>query len=95
MKDSLGKTISTLTRVLEGRPTKKDKAAGWSGATLYVGLIVLISSGLLIYHHRVVCPVALVSQWETETKKYTSGLRVIQHHGPSRTTGMYPRCKGD
>ena len=36
MKDSLGKTISTLTRVLEGRPTKKDKAAGWSGATLYV-----------------------------------------------------------
>ncbi|KAJ8475179.1 hypothetical protein ONZ51_g6714 [Trametes cubensis] len=34
----------------------------------------------------VVCPVALVSQWESEVKKYTSGLRVIQHHGGTRTS---------
>ncbi|KAM5539722.1 hypothetical protein V8D89_006535 [Ganoderma adspersum] len=34
----------------------------------------------------IIAPVALVSQWESETKKYTSGLRVVQHHGASRTT---------
>ncbi|KAI9068646.1 hypothetical protein FKP32DRAFT_1561262 [Trametes sanguinea] len=34
----------------------------------------------------VVCPVSLVSQWESEVKKYTSGLRVIQHHGGNRTS---------
>ncbi|KAI0753220.1 SNF2 family N-terminal domain-containing protein [Daedaleopsis nitida] len=37
----------------------------------------------------VVCPVSLVSQWESETKKYTSGLRVVQHHGSNRTTDPY------
>ncbi|TBU59783.1 SNF2 family N-terminal domain-containing protein [Dichomitus squalens] len=37
----------------------------------------------------VVCPVALVSQWASEVKKYTSGLRVVQHHGPSRSTDAY------
>ncbi|EIW53650.1 uncharacterized protein TRAVEDRAFT_133687 [Trametes versicolor FP-101664 SS1] len=37
----------------------------------------------------VVCPVALVSQWESEVKKYTSGLRVVQHHGASRTSDPY------
>ncbi|KAI0693693.1 SNF2 family N-terminal domain-containing protein [Cerioporus squamosus] len=67
----LGKTISTFTRILEGRPTKKDKAAGWSGATL------------------VVCPISLMSQWESEAKKLTSGLRVVQHHGANRTTDPY------
>ncbi|KAH9937842.1 SNF2 family N-terminal domain-containing protein [Epithele typhae] len=64
----LGKTISTVTRILDGRATKKDKEAGWSGSTL------------------VVCPVALVSQWENEVKKYAPSLRVVQHHGPSRTS---------
>ncbi|KAI0768279.1 SNF2 family N-terminal domain-containing protein [Trametes elegans] len=37
----------------------------------------------------VVCPVALVSQWESEVKKYTSGLRVVQHHGGNRTSNPY------
>ncbi|CDO71519.1 hypothetical protein BN946_scf184910.g18 [Trametes cinnabarina] len=37
----------------------------------------------------VVCPVSLVSQWESEVKKYTSGLRVIQHHGGNRTNDPY------
>ncbi|TDL20620.1 hypothetical protein BD410DRAFT_725354 [Rickenella mellea] len=33
----------------------------------------------------VVCPVALVSQWASEIKKMVVGMRVIEHHGPSRT----------
>ncbi|KAI8972436.1 SNF2 family N-terminal domain-containing protein [Trametes punicea] len=37
----------------------------------------------------VVCPVSLVSQWESEVKKYTAGLRVVQHHGPGRTSDPY------
>ncbi|KAI0640403.1 SNF2 family N-terminal domain-containing protein [Trametes meyenii] len=37
----------------------------------------------------VVCPVSLVSQWASEVKKYTSGLRVVQHHGPSRASDPY------
>ncbi|KAI0634006.1 SNF2 family N-terminal domain-containing protein [Trametes polyzona] len=37
----------------------------------------------------VICPVALVSQWESEVKKYTTGLRVRQHHGASRTSDPY------
>ncbi|CAL1709544.1 unnamed protein product [Somion occarium] len=34
----------------------------------------------------VVCPVAVVSQWAEEIRKMTKGLRVIEHHGPSRTS---------
>ncbi|THH01396.1 hypothetical protein EW145_g6925 [Phellinidium pouzarii] len=34
----------------------------------------------------VVCPVALVSQWASEISKMAVGLRVIEHHGPTRTT---------
>ncbi|THH29503.1 hypothetical protein EUX98_g4700 [Antrodiella citrinella] len=34
----------------------------------------------------VVCPVAVVSQWASEVKKMTNGLKVVEHHGPSRTT---------
>ncbi len=42
----------------------------------------------LTIHRSVVCPISLMSQWESEAKKLTSGLRVVQHHGASRTTGM-------
>ncbi|KII91481.1 hypothetical protein PLICRDRAFT_51622 [Plicaturopsis crispa FD-325 SS-3] len=34
----------------------------------------------------VVCPVALVGQWATEIAKMAVGLKVIEHHGASRTT---------
>ncbi|KAI6041557.1 SNF2 family N-terminal domain-containing protein [Pisolithus marmoratus] len=34
----------------------------------------------------VVCPVALVSQWASEIKKMAVGLRVVEHHGPHRTS---------
>ncbi|KIO02504.1 hypothetical protein M404DRAFT_649793 [Pisolithus tinctorius Marx 270] len=34
----------------------------------------------------VICPVALVSQWAAEIKKMTVGLRVVEHHGPHRTS---------
>ncbi|OBZ66360.1 hypothetical protein A0H81_13586 [Grifola frondosa] len=64
----LGKTIQTITRIVEGRAKKKDREAGWSGSTL------------------VVCPVAVVSQWAAEIKKIAIGLKVIEHHGPSRTS---------
>lgn len=38
---------------------------------------------------RVVCPVSLVSQWASEIEKMAVGLRVIQHHGPSRTSSQF------
>ncbi|KAH8101775.1 SNF2 family N-terminal domain-containing protein [Cristinia sonorae] len=34
----------------------------------------------------VICPVAVVGQWVAEIKKMTVGLRVVEHHGASRTT---------
>ncbi|KAI0922976.1 hypothetical protein AcV5_009827 [Taiwanofungus camphoratus] len=34
----------------------------------------------------VICPVAVVSQWASEIKKIAIGLRVIEHHGQSRTS---------
>ncbi|KAF8452372.1 SNF2 family N-terminal domain-containing protein [Boletus edulis BED1] len=34
----------------------------------------------------VVCPVSLVSQWASEISRMAVGLRVIEHHGQSRTT---------
>ena len=34
--------------------------------------------------HSVVCPVSLVSQWASEIQKMVVGLKVIEHHGPSR-----------
>lgn len=36
---------------------------------------------------RVVCPVAVVGQWASEIRKMTSGLTVVEHHGPNRTSG--------
>ncbi|KAH7910542.1 SNF2 family N-terminal domain-containing protein [Hygrophoropsis aurantiaca] len=33
----------------------------------------------------VVCPVSLVSQWASEIQKMAVGIRVLEHHGPSRT----------
>jgi len=35
-KFSLGKTIQTLTRIVEGAASKSDKQDGWSGCTLCV-----------------------------------------------------------
>ena len=36
----------------------------------------------------VVCPVSLMSQWESEIKSKTrDGLTVYIHHGPNRTKG--------
>ena len=35
---SLGKTIQTLTRIVEGRPTKEDRQEGYAKTTLYVKL---------------------------------------------------------
>lgn len=83
----LGKTIQTLTRIVDGRPRRADKDDGYSASTMYV----------TFYHHlgicadgtqRVVCPVALVSQWASEIQKMVVGLRVIEHHGPSRTKSI-------
>lgn len=38
----------------------------------------------------VVCPVALMEQWKAEIAKHTDGrLRVLIHHGPSRTSGAF------
>ncbi|KAH0831071.1 hypothetical protein J3R83DRAFT_13598 [Lanmaoa asiatica] len=34
----------------------------------------------------VICPVSLVSQWASEISRMAVGLRVIEHHGQSRTT---------
>lgn len=33
----------------------------------------------------VICPVSLVSQWASEIARMAVGLRVIEHHGQSRT----------
>jgi hypothetical protein len=43
--------------------------------------------GILTVPHRVVCPVSLVSQWASEIEKMCVGLRVVEHHGATRTTG--------
>ncbi|KAL5520694.1 hypothetical protein ACEPAF_2696 [Sanghuangporus sanghuang] len=64
----LGKTIQTLARIVDGRPRKSDKKAGYAASTI------------------VICPVALVPQWASEIRKMAVGLRVVEHHGPSRTT---------
>lgn len=40
---------------------------------------------MLTHALRVVCPLALVGQWADEIKKMT-GLRVVKHQGPNRTT---------
>lgn len=37
---SLGKTIQTITRIMDGRPKKADKADGWAASTLCVHYIV-------------------------------------------------------
>jgi SNF2 family DNA or RNA helicase len=87
----LGKTIQTLVRVVDGRPKKSDKQDGWAAGTLYVYLTFFSRYFymLTVSPCRVVCPVALVSQWASEIQKMCVGLRVIEHHGASRTTGQF------
>lgn len=41
---------------------------------------------LILLRSSVVCPVSLVSQWAAEISRMAVGLRVIEHHGQSRTT---------
>lgn len=85
---SLGKTIQTLTRIVEGRPRKRDKEDGWDAPTLYV-LCYLLTIGLTSLCRRVVCPLALVGQWSDEIKKMAEGLTVVKHQGPSRNKSMF------
>jgi SNF2 family DNA or RNA helicase len=86
---SLGKTIQTLTRIIDGRPKKSDKAEGWAAGTLCVEPDkVFRLCHLLKLCYRVVCPVSLVSQWASEIQKMAVGIRVIEHHGANRTTGQ-------
>ncbi|KAL6306911.1 SNF2 family N-terminal domain-containing protein [Sparassis latifolia] len=39
----LGKTIQAITRIVEGRATKKDKKEGWSASTLVVCPVAVVS----------------------------------------------------
>lgn len=91
LNSSLGKTIQTVVRIVDGLPSKEDRKKGWSKTTLQVSFaIFLYQSNGWCYRHRVVCPVALVKQWAQEIKKYTGGiLRVVEHYGPSRTSGSF------
>ena len=41
---------------------------------------------LISLRSSVVCPVSLVSQWASEISRIAVGLRVVEHHGQSRTT---------
>ncbi|KAL1757353.1 SNF2 family N-terminal domain-containing protein [Schizophyllum commune] len=34
----------------------------------------------------IVCPLALVEQWESEAKKMAPGIKVVKHHGSNRTS---------
>ncbi|KDQ12526.1 hypothetical protein BOTBODRAFT_112769 [Botryobasidium botryosum FD-172 SS1] len=74
----LGKTIQTLCRIVEGKPSKEDlKKSGGIAATL------------------IVAPVGLIAQWASEVEKMCTGLKVIQHHGPTRTTDPQVLAKAD
>lgn len=83
---SLGKTIQTLTRIVDNPATKADKDDGWSASTLWVKhrLLLVWYLQLRTMVIRVVCPLALVGQWADEIKKMTK-LTVLKHQGTSRT----------
>ncbi|KAF8336587.1 SNF2 family N-terminal domain-containing protein [Cantharellus anzutake] len=66
----LGKTIQTVTRILDGKPSGSDLA---KAKNLYTKATL------------VVAPVSVMPQWASEIEKMAPGLRVIQHHGPKRT----------
>jgi SNF2 family DNA or RNA helicase len=75
----LGKTVQALSLILTNpRPSKevlekikkKDKKISLDTSTSTL----------------VVAPLALIRQWESEIKTKTPSLKVLVHHGPSRTT---------
>ncbi len=45
----LGKTIQTLTRIVDGRARKSDSQEGWAASTLYVPFLIESSRYLLKY----------------------------------------------
>jgi hypothetical protein len=75
---SLGKTIQTLARIVDGRPKKSDKADGWAAATLCEDLPFCTSVEFLITSYRVVCPLYHVGQRASENQKICLGIRVIE-----------------
>lgn len=87
----LGKTIQTVVRIVDNRPSTEDRKAGWGKATLYEAHNLMLYD-LINIPYSVVCPVALIEQWSQEIKKFTgSKFTVVQHYGPSRSTGTKPR----
>ena len=88
----LGKTIQTLTRIVEGQPSAEDRNEGtFAKTTLYVGVYCVVSCLHVLFNgfvtvFRIVTPVSVLPQWASEIEKMTIGLKVIKHHGPDRTT---------
>ncbi|KAG8997479.1 hypothetical protein FRB93_014090 [Tulasnella sp. JGI-2019a] len=93
----LGKTCQTIYRIVDFQmadtaSVARDKEVGKAD-------LVRTAIALLSYRHsyriilnasisgvpRIVCPQAVVGQWESEIKKMAPRLRTRVHHGPSRT----------
>lgn len=51
-----------------------------------MGTHLMREMAFISFPSSVICPVSLVSQWASEISRMAVGLRVIEHHGQSRTT---------
>ncbi|KAL0960225.1 hypothetical protein HGRIS_011859 [Hohenbuehelia grisea] len=87
----LGKTIMILVRILDGRRSMPPQLNGWAPVTLYILSSLRFSTntdpGFDEMRSSIVCPASILQQWRTEINRFcTKKLRVIVHHGASRTT---------
>lgn len=90
----LGKTTQIVSRIVdykmkEDDDVKRKETKKYGKTTLYAPLSDTTSGvGRSLYMHSVVCPASVVTQWEAEIKKMAPGLRVLAHHGSSRSKGI-------
>ncbi|KAG8961732.1 hypothetical protein FRC00_011446 [Tulasnella sp. 408] len=87
----LGKTTQIVSRIVdykmkEDDDVKRKETKKYGKTTLYAPLSKPTSgAGRSLSVASVVCPASVVTQWEAEIKKMAPGLRVLAHHGASRS----------
>lgn len=89
----LGKTTQIVSRIVDYKMKEDDDAKRkenkkFGKATLYVfPLCIRGGTGRSLHIPSVVCPASVVTQWQAEMKKMAPSLRVLAHHGASRSKG--------
>ena len=82
MLTGLGKTVEVLALIRLNKEPKRSKQASYYNESL---TCTVQPSGITL----IVCPKAIVSQWQDEIERHTPGLKVLRYDGIKDKSGKY------